>query len=32
MNVQDYEVLPILDPAADAAGRASRAVSLKPPA
>lgn len=29
MNVQDYEVLPILDPAADAAGRASRAVSLK---
>lgn len=29
MNVLDYEVLPILDPAADAAGRASRAVSLK---
>jgi hypothetical protein len=29
MNVTDFEVLPILDPAADAAGRASRAVSLK---
>ena len=29
MNVLDTEVLPILDPAADAAGRASRAVSLK---
>jgi hypothetical protein len=29
MNVMDSEVLPILDPAADAAGRASRAISLK---
>ncbi len=29
MNVTDFEVLPILDPAADAAGRASRAISLK---
>ena len=29
MNVLDTEVLPILDPAADAAGRASRAISLK---
>jgi len=29
MNVQSVDVLPILDPAADAAGRSSRAVSLK---
>ena len=29
MNVLDTEVLPILDPAADAAGRSSRAISLK---
>lgn len=29
MNVLDTEVLPVLDPAADAAGRASRAISLK---
>jgi hypothetical protein len=29
MNVTDFEVLPILDPAADAAGRSSRAISLK---
>lgn len=29
MNVQATDVLPILDPAADAAGRSSRAVSLK---
>jgi hypothetical protein len=29
MNVQDTETICILDPAADAAGRASRAVSLK---
>lgn len=29
MNVQDVEVIPILDSAADAAGRNSRAISLK---
>lgn len=29
MNMMDTEVLPILDPAADAAGRSSRYISLK---